>query len=31
LDGGSAFNQKTQQFSKLEGSYVSSQIHPAYF
>jgi hypothetical protein len=31
LDGGSAFNQETEQFNELEGHYVSSQIHPANF
>jgi len=31
LDGGSAFNQETEQFKKLEDHYVSSQIYPANF
>ena len=31
LDGDSAFNHETEQFKKLEGHYVSSQIHPANF
>ena len=31
MDGDSAFNQETEQFKKLKGHYVSSQIYPANF